>query len=75
MPVSHLSHIVLRRLHSPPHTWHMPASAGLFWLVCVGCDSLICSFICSIPSGVVVFWWCQEPGRKVGFLVIRGVVG
>ena len=64
-------------------------SAGVVWLVfvvvfvvvlvvvlvVVGWDSLFCSFICSIPSGVVVFWWCQEPGRKVGFFVIRGVVG
>lgn len=62
--------------HPPPQTRHTPASAGLFWLVCAGCvwfgvgwDSLFCSFICSIPSGVVVFWWCQEPGRKVGFLL------
>lgn len=79
---SHCAHMVSQTAHSPPQTRHTPASAGLFWLVCVGCvwfgvgwDSLFCSFICSIPSVVVVFWWCQEPGRKVGFLVIRGVVG
>ena len=62
--------------HSPPQTRHTPASAGVVWLVfvvvlvVVGWDSLFCSFICSIPSGVVVWFVVMpEPGRKVGFFV------
>lgn len=78
MRASHLSQSVLRRLHSPPHTWHMPASAGLFWLVCAGCvwfgvgwDSLFCSFICSIPSGgcSLVCGDARSSAGRSGFLL------
>ena len=56
----------------------MPASAGLFGLVCAGCvwfgvgwDSLVGSFICSIPSGgcSLVCGDARSPAGRSGFLL------
>ena len=61
----------------------MPASAGLCWLVCAGCvwfgvgwDSLVGSFICSIPSGgcSLVCGDARSPAGRSGFLLFAGVL-